>query len=75
VGVSRLRLLLLDGGVPGYLVAARCGFPPSRLSEYVMGRKPIPLVHQIVLCEVLGCSVDELVGWSEEDRDLEVAGG
>lgn len=61
--VTKLRLKLLEIGGPQYLVAARCGFSPSRMSEYALG-KPIPPKHMIALCSVLSCAPEDITGWA-----------
>lgn len=65
VKVTKLRLRILETGGPAYMVAARCGFSPSRMSEYILGRKAIPFKHLVPLCEVLKCDPDEVTGWAE----------
>lgn len=58
----RLSALLLEPkNRPNYMVAALCGFPPSRLSEYSLGRKQIPPHHLMALCEVLNCNPDDIL--------------
>lgn len=61
--VTKLRIRILETGGPAYIVAARCGFSPSRMSEYVLGRREIPAKHVMALCEVLRCNPDDVVGW------------
>lgn len=65
IPVTKLRLRILETGGPAYMVAARCGFSPSRMSEYILGHKEIPVKHLVKLCEVLDCDPDDVVGWAE----------
>lgn len=60
--VTKLRLRVLETGGPAYIVAARAGFSPSRMSEYVLGRREIPAKHLVPLCEVLQCDPEDVVG-------------
>lgn len=69
--ISKLRIHVLEANEPAYMVAARAGFSPSRLSEYMLGRRDIPTHHVIALCEVLNCLPDEIIGW---DSDAVVLG-
>lgn len=61
--ITKLRLRILETGGPAYMVAARAGFSASRMSEYVLGHKPIPPKHLVALCQVLRCDPDDIVGW------------
>lgn len=61
-GMSKLRLKLLEVGGPQYIIAARAGMAPSRLSQYVLLQKEIPLHHLAGLCRVLECEPEDIVG-------------
>lgn len=61
-GMSKLRLKLLEVGGPQYIIAARAGMAPARLSDYVMMRKDIPLHHLAGLCRVLECEPEDILG-------------
>lgn len=63
--VTKLRMRVLETGGPAYMIAARAGFSASRMSEYVLGHKDIPVKHLVKLCEVLRCDPDDVVGWAE----------
>lgn len=63
--VTKLRIRILETGGPGYIIAQRAGFQPSRLSEYVLGKKAIPTKHLVRLCQVLQCDPDDIIGWAE----------
>lgn len=65
IRVTKLRLRILETGGPAYIVAARAGFSPSRMSEYILGHKAIPVRHLVPLCEVLRCDPDDVIGWAE----------
>jgi hypothetical protein len=64
--VTRLQLRLAEhfGVWPTrqYDIARRLGIYPSRLSEYVQGRREIPWHVQIAICELLGCGPDDILG-------------
>lgn len=68
---SKLQLKILSKGMYQKDVAAACGFPPPRLSDYIHGTRPLPPRHIILLCKVLECSPEEIMG--EEYVDLENA--
>lgn len=63
---TKLRLKLLEHkrltGMPQYKVAAAAGMPPSRVTEYALGQKKMPIRHVIALSKVLQCNPDEIVG-------------
>ena len=60
---QKLReLLLRHENRPNYIIAAKCGFHPARLSQYALGKRPIPPHHLIRLCEVLNCNPEDIVG-------------
>jgi DNA-binding Xre family transcriptional regulator len=67
MGVTKMRLRLLDDGRPQYMIAAEVGVSPARISEYAMGKRQIPTRHIYRLCEVLHCNVDDLLGYSDEE--------
>lgn len=62
MAVTKLRLALLKCGAPQYMIAARAGMPPSRVSEYALGHKPIPTHHLLALARVLQRNPADLVG-------------
>jgi DNA-binding Xre family transcriptional regulator len=45
-----------------YDIAHMIGIYPSRLSEYVQGRREIPWHVQMDLCVLLDCSPDDILG-------------
>jgi DNA-binding Xre family transcriptional regulator len=49
-------------GLRAYDIARRLGIYPSRLSEYVQGRREIPWYVQMDLCMLLECSPDDILG-------------
>lgn len=66
MAVSKLRMRILEEGGPAYIIAARAGISPSRVSEYTLGRRRIPPHHVVALCRVLKCNPDELLGFEPE---------
>lgn len=63
---TKLRLLLMDVGLPQYKLAALLDVSPTRLSEYALGRRPIPTNRIYHFCTVLSVSPTELIGWDDE---------
>lgn len=70
MSVTKLRLALLNTDAPQYMIAALAGMSPSRVSEYALGKKPIPTHHLLALARVLKKNPSDLVG--EADVDLSV---
>jgi len=64
--ISKLRLRCLEIGGPQYMIAARAGMPPSRLSEYILLQKDIPAHHVVALCRVLECEPEDIIGEAED---------
>lgn|SRR5215471_223236 len=60
--VTKLRLALMHSGLPQYMVAAQSGMPPSRVSEYALGKKSIPAHHLMALASVLRVNPVDLIG-------------
>ena len=56
-------------GLRGFQFAALVGISPSRLSEYQLGRRPIPYHHLTTLCELFQCGPKEVMGWTD-DQDI-----
>lgn len=66
-GISKLRMKILDEGGPQYMIAARAGISPSRLSEYVLMQRRIPPHHLVALCRVLKCNPEDIIGLAPID--------
>ena len=68
--VTRLQLRLAErfGLWPTrqYDIARRLGIYPSRLSEYVQGRREIPWFTVMDLCVLLECSPDDILGVADQ---------
>ena len=64
--VTRLQLRLAEHfgiwPIRQYDIARQLGIYPSRLSEYVQGRREIPWYVQMDLCVLLECSPDDILG-------------
>jgi DNA-binding transcriptional regulator YdaS (Cro superfamily) len=68
-GMIRLREVLQRPEYrPNYLIAVKAGFAPSRLSEYALGRRPMPPHHLIALCRVMGLQPEDIA----DDYELEL---
>ena len=44
----------------------------ARMSQYATGTRAIPAHHMLLLCDALGCDVNDIVGYCEM---TEVVGG
>lgn len=64
---TRLRAAILDDGRPAYMIAALAGIPPTRISEYSLGRRSIPLKHVVALSDVLECEPGDITGSYEDE--------
>jgi transcriptional regulator with XRE-family HTH domain len=65
---SKLRLLCLEHG-PQYQIAAAARISPSKLSEYTLGKLPIPMHHLLSLAEVFHCQPEDILGEVEDVFD------
>jgi transcriptional regulator with XRE-family HTH domain len=74
--LTRLQLRLMDFDGPQYLIAQYTGISASKLSEYKLGKAPIPARHLITMARLLRVRPEDIVGWADEDEcpelDLEV---
>lgn len=66
----RLQSTLMRSGLSQKELAKRCGFPAPRVSDYIHGVRPIPPRHLILICTVLKCSPEEILGHSHYEKDL-----
>lgn len=64
--VTKLELRIIQSDTPAYLLAAKAGFAPARLSEYRNGKKSIPPNHLIALAHVFKCNPDDLIGYADD---------
>lgn len=55
---------------PQYMIAAVCGMSPSRLSEYCLLQRDIPMHHMLALCDYLKCNPDDILGIVEEPESV-----
>lgn len=55
-------ILMRPEAKPNYVLAAKIGVAPSRLSEWALGKRPIPPERLLRLCELLQVSPDEVLG-------------
>jgi DNA-binding Xre family transcriptional regulator len=63
--ITKIRLRLLEDGRPQYQIAAAVGVSPARISEYALGKRAIPTNHIYSLVRVLGCNVEDLIGYAD----------
>jgi plasmid maintenance system antidote protein VapI len=66
--ITKIRLRLLEDGRPQYVIAAEVGVSPARISEYCLGKRAIPTNHIYSLVKVLGCNVDDLLGYANDSE-------
>lgn len=66
MAITKMRLRLLEDGRPQYIIAAEVGVAPARISEYCMGKRAIPTEHIYSLVKVLGCNVQDILGFADE---------
>lgn len=60
---TKLRgLLLRPEARPNYVLAARLGVAPTRLSEWSMGKRRIPPEKLLLLCEFLDVTPNDVLG-------------
>jgi DNA-binding Xre family transcriptional regulator len=71
MSITKIRLRLLEDGRPQYVIAAEVGVSPARISEYCLGKRAIPTQHIYSLVKVLGCNVQDLLGYAD-DSELDV---
>jgi DNA-binding Xre family transcriptional regulator len=68
--LTRLKIKLLEDDEPQYLIAARCGIHPSRLSMYALGQCRIPVKHVRALCKYFKCAQKDILGWDETEWEV-----
>jgi hypothetical protein len=73
--VTRLRLRVLDTGLPAYLVARQSGVPYSKLSRWMTGSSELPRKAAVTLSTYLRCEPCEVLGWVDLGRVLSMVGG
>lgn len=64
---TKLRMRLLEDGRPQYIIAAEVGVSPARVSQYALGRRPIPTRHIYSFCRVFGCNVSDVLGYEDDE--------
>lgn len=63
--VTRISLRVIEDGRPQYKIAAELGVPAPRLSEYCLGKRPIPMRKIYRFCEVFQCDPTDLIGYED----------
>ena len=63
-----LKIRAIEVGVSGKTLASKLGVTPSTISEWLLGRRPVPLGHVCGLAKMLGIPVKQLV----PEKDLTV---
>jgi hypothetical protein len=59
---TNLAVLMMSNPEPQYRVAAACDIAPSRLSEYVHGRRIIAAHHVLALCNYFKVPATSVTG-------------
>jgi hypothetical protein len=65
--ITKMRMRLLEDGRPQYRIAADLGVPPSRISEYALGRRAIPTKLLYDFVRLWGCGIDDILGYEPDD--------
>jgi len=65
--LTKLALFLSQRTEPQYRIAAACNMSPSRLSEYVNGKRHIATHHLEALAAYLKCDCREIMGVAESE--------
>lgn len=65
VAVTKIRIRMLEDGRPQYVIAADLGVSPARLSEYALGRRPIPPQRIFELMRLWNCNPDDILGYED----------
>lgn len=66
--ITRLHKRIIELDVPANVIAEKAGIKQTRLSEYRHSRRKMPMGHVMVLCEVLACEPEEIMGTVEVDE-------
>jgi len=67
---SNLQMTMLRLRVSNKELATKCGFPIPRVSDYIHGVRAIPPRHLILMCKVLECSPEDIMGHTYNELDL-----
>lgn len=67
MAVTKMRMRLMEDGRPQYVIAEDLGIPPSRLSEYALGQRPIPTHRIYDFVRLWGCGVEDILGYEDDD--------
>ena len=67
--VTNLALLVMACPIPQYKIASDCGMSPSKLSEYINGRRRISKHHVGPLAEYFQVPIDRVLGVPELDGE------
>jgi hypothetical protein len=60
---TKLRtILLLPENRPNYIIAAKMGITPTRLSEYSNGKRAIPMHHLVIMTRYFNCEPEDITG-------------
>lgn len=65
MAVTKIRLRMLEDGRPQYVIAADVGVSPARLSEYALGKRPIPPHRIYEFMRLWDCSVTDILGYED----------
>lgn len=66
--ISRLHKRIIELDVPANVIAEKAGIKQTRLSEYRHNKRKMPMGTVIVLCEVLQCEPEDIMGDVEVDE-------
>lgn len=63
--VTKLRVRIMETGLPQYKIAAKAGIHPSRVSEYASGTRMLGSKHLAMLCAALDKKPGDILGYYE----------
>lgn len=72
---QRMRDLREDHDLKQETIAKYLGVNQSYYSKYELGKKPLPLEKFILLCEFYNVSADYILGFTDEERPLDIKKG
>lgn len=72
--LTRLKLRMIEWPGPQYMFAEAVDISPQHFSEYMMGRRQLPLTKAVRIAYLLECTPTEVMGWADED-DMPVLDG
>jgi len=63
----KINEMILNSGLKKGYVAKQLGINPVTLSNYISGKRKIPLETAVQLAAILNCKVDDLYVWEDDE--------